>query len=220
VIKKVFMIEVVLAVTFAFGTFLGCTTASQEANPRGDVTKPSDEPLDLQQGASARTDLNVHRDDKFPFTIAYPKDWESVAPMNPATRLSLVNRKPDGNMSAGFNIVAALSPELKNRTPAQQKDGINEYLNVAVEELKATGPNVKVVQRGETKLSGQAAYYVLMEGQTKQGAEVKVIRLLQIRTVHAENGYDLTFSCEADNYDSLLPVFKLIASSFKITPSP
>lgn len=219
-IKKVFIIEVILAVTFACGTLPGRTTVPQEVNSRSDVAKSSDQPLDLQQGVSQRTDLNVYHDDKFPFTIVYPKDWDSVTPTNPATRLSLANRKPDGNLNAGFNIVAAFSPELKNRTPAQHKDGINEYLNSGVDEMKAISPNVKVVQRGEAKLSGRAAYYIVMDREMKQGAEVRVIRLLQIRTVHAGNGYDLTFSCEADNFDSVLPVFKLIASSFKITSSP
>lgn len=219
-IKKVFIIEVILVVTFACGTFLGCTTVSPEVNSRSNVTKSSDQPLDLQQGVSQPTDLNVYHDDKFPFTIAYPKDWDSRTATNPATRLSLIHRKPEGNLSAGFNIVAAFSPELKNQTSAQQKDGINEYLDSGVEEVKAISPDIKMVQRGETKLSGQAAYYIVVDRQIKQGAEVKVIRLLQIRTVHAGNGYDLTFSCEADNFDSVLPVFKLIASSFKIRSSP
>lgn len=219
-IKKVFIIEVTLAVTLAYGTFPGRTTVSQEVNSRGNLTKSSDQTLDLQQGVSRRTDLNVYRDDKFPFTIAYPKDWESVTSTNAATKLSLVNRKPGGDLNAGFNIVAALSSELKNRTVAQQKDDINGYLSGTVDALKATNPNIKVVQRGETRLSGLAAYYIVIDGQMEQGAEVQVIRLLQIRTVHAGNGYDLTFSCEAGNFDSVLPVFKLIASSFKITSSP
>lgn len=217
-IRKASKIGVMIVVTSAYATSIGWAGAQRESKSSG-AARPVVRPLDLQQGAGQLRDLNIYRDDKFPFTILYPNDWNGVTPTNPAVRLSLVNMNREGNLNAGFSLAAVSSPELKNLTAAQKVDAINRGQDDAVDALRATSADAKVVQRGETKLGGEPAYYIIIEAQMKQGTEVKVIRFLHVTTIRAENTYHLTFSCEVGNFDSMLPVFKLIATSFKIKSS-
>ncbi len=74
-IFKVVSIGVIAVAASVIGKFVGREVAQQELKSSSNITKSSVQQLDLQQGASTLTDLNVYQDDKFPFSIQYPKGW-------------------------------------------------------------------------------------------------------------------------------------------------
>ena len=214
-LRKAITIGLIVVIAYVIGKFIGRNVAREEQGSGASITKSSPPQLDLQQGASTLADLNIYQDDKFPFTVNYPKGWLKVNPVNPATRINLVNVNPEGN-SEGFNVVASHIPALKSKSPEEYIAYINRNPNAVVDVLKSSMDDIKVIQRGETKLSGQAAYFLIVDGRPKSVGTDEISRVLQIMTIREGDSYHLTFTSEPAKFDSALPVFKQIASSFSI----
>ncbi|HMQ05046.1 MAG TPA: hypothetical protein PKD26_14090 [Pyrinomonadaceae bacterium] len=207
----------ILAIGLVVGTFIGCSTNSQESNTA--VGKPEiiSQPLDLSQGKSEQGELGTYRDSLHFFTVRFPKDWEHVAVQNPETRISLKNQKADGSLNAGFNVVVDHDPSIGELSPERHADHLKRHLNDSLDLVRSSvDAPLRVIQRGEVRISSQLGYYTLFD--LNGGNSETALRFLQMAAYRDGRTYSLTFSCKPANYDALLPVFKQIAATFVITP--
>lgn len=214
-------IKLMAAVTFCFsvGLYSGCSTAPQVSNSGAPTPEVTEEPLDIFQGKSEIRDLKTYRDSVHFFSVMFPSDWEHVAVENPETRISLTNKNVDGSLNAGFNVVVDNDPSMGDLSPERRADHLKRYINNGVVDLRsAINAPVKVIRTGDVTFGGQSGRYGLFEVDT--GGTMKVLRFLQMAAYRDGRTYGLTFSCQSDNYDAVLPLIKQIASSFTIVSPP
>lgn len=214
-------IKLMAAVTFCFsvGLYSGCSTAPPVSNSGPPTPEVTEQPLDVLQGKSEIRDLKRYRDSLHFFSVMFPGDWEHVAVENPETRISLTKKNADGSLSVGFNVVVDHDPSMGDLLPERRADHLKEFINNSIDDLRsAIDVPVKVIRTGDVTFGGQSGRYGLLEIDT--GGSVKVLRLLQMAAYQNGRTYGLTFSCQSENYDVVLPVMKQIASTFTILPSP
>lgn len=163
------------------------------------------------------SDYAVYRDDKFPFSLFYPKDWTQLQPTHALTRFKIA--KEDGIYMTDFNINANYVESTKNLTPESYVKGLIDNPQLIDAMVKQANPTAKVVARGRTYISNREAYFSKSEGTYRVFDETYQITVYQIMTMLEGNVYTLTFRSLTAEFEENFPIFKGIASSFVIRPT-
>lgn len=165
----------------------------------------------------APSDYSVYRDDKYPFSLFYPKDWTQLQPTHAATRFKIA--KEDGIYYTDFNINALYVESLKNMTPESYVKGYIDSPQLIDAMVKQANPTAKVMSRGRIYVNNREAYFSKSEGTYRTFDESVRLTVYQIMTIFEGNIYTLTFRAPTDEFEENFPIFKFIASSFVIRPT-
>jgi hypothetical protein len=165
----------------------------------------------------AESDYAVYRDEKYPFSLFYPKDWTQLQPTHAETRFKIA--KEDGRYFTDFNINAIYVESPKNLTPEKYVQGFIDDPQLIDAIVKQANPTAKVVARGRTYVNNREAYFSKSEGTHRTFDDSVRLTVYQIMTIFEGNVYTLTFRSPTNEFDENFPIFKFIASSFVIRPT-
>lgn len=163
------------------------------------------------------SDYSVYRDDKFPFSLFYPKDWTQLEPTHAQTRFKVA--KEDGIYFTDFNINARYVETTKSVTPKSYVEGFIANPALIDAMVKTGNPTARVTSQGKTYVSNREAYFVKSQGMYRILDEEFEITAYQILAIYEGNLYTLTFRSLTKEFDENFPIFKVIASSFVIRPT-
>lgn len=163
------------------------------------------------------SDYAVYRDDKFPFSLFYPKDWTQLEPTHAQTRFKVT--KEDGLYLTDFSIVVTYAESAKDMTSAALVDGLIARPEMIKALVKQGNPTAKLISSGKTYLSNREAFFIKSEATYRMLDEQYEMTVYQIMTMNDGNSYTLTFRALTTEFDENFPIFKFIASSFVIRPT-
>lgn len=169
---------------------------------------------DVRAEQFSQADFVQYRDEKYGFSIHYPRSWSKVDASHPQTRLKAVS---DGGLGGDdLSVVVTTMPGSENETPEQFLRTIDAkaYLNY----LRENVPSIKLVEHAPTTLSNQAAHYFITDLTHRVlGIEVPM-RQLQLLTVRKGNVYTITFRTDPEHFSKRSTLFKLMAAGFVLWP--
>jgi hypothetical protein len=159
-------------------------------------------------------DFLQYRDERYRFSIHYPRSWSKVEATHAQTRLKAVS--DGGSGGDDLSVVVTTVPGSENETPEEFLKSIDAkaYLNY----LRENVPGAKLMEHGPTSLSNQAAYYFITDLTHRVlGVEVPM-RQLQFLTVRKGNVYTITFRTGPEHFPVRSTLFKLITAGFVLWP--
>jgi PsbP len=162
----------------------------------------------------SQTDFVQYRDERYRFSIHYPRSWSKVEATHAQTRLKAVS--DGGSGGDDLSVVVTTVPGSENETPEEFLKSIDAkaYLNY----LRENVPGAKLIEHGPTSLSNQAAYYFITDLTHRVlGMEV-LMRQLQFQTVRKGNVYTITFRTDPEHFPGRSTLFKLITVGFVFWP--
>jgi hypothetical protein len=157
-----------------------------------------------------QSDLSTYTDLQGKFSINYPSDWQVSminVPLSSGETLPLLSF----NSNHGTNLNIATIPFGSNIDPSLP-------LNNFAMGSQRVYQNPSIVQNVECSnyaVAGDKSFSIIIEG-SKFGIPLEV---LIVDSVVNEVGYFFTFTDSADNFNSNLPTFERMLSSFKSSPS-
>lgn len=166
--------------------------------------------------AQQRPSDKVYIDKVYPFSVAYPKDWVSVAPTQPQTRFKAFS--DSGLGFADFNIGVATVKGAENITPQQFVDFIKNNPSLIEQLVKSEIPNAEIVEKGETYLSNRKAYYVKSTEKIKLVDDEVDLKIWTILMVFKGRRYSFTCRSSPLLFDEYVPTFKRLINTFTILP--
>jgi len=159
----------------------------------------------------------MFRDDSFPYSFAYPKDWITVPPSHPQTRVKLFSDLGLG--IADFSVIVVYNKPAERFSPQEFVNTLKTSPEVIKSLVKQGNPTAEIINTGETYLSNQKAFYIKGKQTVHSlGSEVKMT-ILQILLLYEGNTYTLTCRAEEDSFDDYYPTFKRIISNFVVRPT-
>ncbi len=162
----------------------------------------------------SQADFVQYRDERYRFSIHYPRSWSKVEATHAQTRLKAVS--DGGSGGDDLSVVVTTVPGSENETPEEFLRSIDAktYLNY----LRESVPGAKLIEHGPTSLSNQAAYYFITDLTHRiLGVEVPM-RQLQFLTVRKGNAYTITFRTDPEHFPGRGTLFKLITAGFVFWP--
>jgi len=162
----------------------------------------------------SQADFVQYRDERYRFSIHYPRSWSKVEATHAQTRLKAVS--DGGSGGADLSVVVTTVPRAENETPEEflRSMDAKAYLSY----LRESVPGAKLIEHGSTSLSNQAAYYFITDlAHRILGVEVP-IRQLQFLTVRKGNVYTITFRTDPEHFPERSTLFKLITAGFVLWP--
>lgn len=132
------------------------------------------------------------------------------------TRLKAVSKNGEG--TDDFNIAVSYNPQATTLTPAEYVSRVSNsatYLKL----IRATVPNVQLIEHGRTKLSNQDAYYYTTDITHRSLGVTLPTRQLQV--FMAKGGYQYTITCRSppEDFDKMMPTFQAIIAGFILKPA-
>ena len=158
--------------------------------------------------------FSVYRDEKFPFSVFYPKDWAQTEPSHPQTRFKITSEMGIG--LSDFSVVVTSPKEISNLSSSDFANGLVKKPEIVTALLKAGLPDAKLISSGKTYLSNKEAFYIKSSGTFRNFDESFDLILYQIVLVYEGNSYSLTCRALKEDFDEYFPIFKLIASTFVV----
>ncbi len=142
------------------------------------------------------------------YTIDYDSTWEtSVEKIQPGVKFMLMSN-PSTQTKDNFRENINLSSEsLQGQTLSA-----SEYINLALEQIKAQIPTAKIITSKTIDLNGVEAYEVIWSADFGNNM---ILKFKQIALVRADNGYVLTFSSSTTEYDQYIKSADKMMMSFK-----
>ena len=162
----------------------------------------------------SQTEFVQYRDERYRFSIHYPRSWSKVDATHAQTRLKVVS---DGGLGGDdLSVVVTTVPGAENETPEEFLKSIDAETYLSY--LRENVPGAKLMEHGPTSLSNQAAYYFVADLTHRVlGIEVQM-RQLQFQTVRKGNVYTITFRTNPEHFTGKFTLFKLIAAGFVLWP--
>jgi hypothetical protein len=160
--------------------------------------------------------LSVYRDEKFPFSVFYPKDWAQTEPSHPQTRFKVTSEMGIG--LSDFSVVITSPKEISNLSSSDFANGLVKRPEIVTAMLKMGLPDAKLIASGKTYLSNKEAFFIKSSGTFRNFDESFDLILYQIILVYEGNSYSLTFRALKEEFDEYFPTFKVIASTFVVRP--
>lgn len=160
--------------------------------------------------------LSVYRDEKFPFSVFYPKDWAQTEPSHSQTRFKATSELGIG--LSDFSVVVTSPKEISNLSPSDFANGLVKRPEIVTAMLKMGLPDAKLIASGKTYLSNKEAFFIKSSGTFRNLDESFDLIIYQIVLVFEGNSYSLTFRALKEDFDEYFPVFKVIASTFVVRP--
>lgn len=164
----------------------------------------------------------TYLDEKFPFSVMYPKGWVQSLDSQPLTRLAVSSNEPAGGM-ADFSVIVTTPKEVLGKSSKEFADSIAKRPNVMKGIIKLAFPDGELIESGYTYLSNYDAVYMKSNVTFRNLDDSYELTIYQIAMAFQGHQYTLTFRASRNEFESFFPVFKTIASSFivrpKITPA-
>lgn len=162
------------------------------------------------------SDLIVYRDPTYPFSFHYPKSWVRVEATNAATRFKAVSEAGAGQED--ISIVAVANPKTKGQPPAAYFATMRKSPAGYVAALKKQNPSVRLVSHGDTTISNQPAYYIVVDFNHSAAGITIPMRQLQILTGKDGVYYTITMRGDPEKWPTLSKTFLLLATRFVFVP--
>lgn len=162
----------------------------------------------------SQADFVQYRDERYRFSIHYPRSWSKVEATHAQTRFKAVS---DGGLGGDdLSVVVTTVPGAENETPEDFLKSIDAKAYLSY--LRENVPGAKLMEHGPTSLSNQAAYYFVTDLTHRVlGVEVPM-RQLQFQTVRKGNVYTITFRTDPEHFPGKATLFKLITAGFVFWP--
>ncbi|MDH3308165.1 MAG: photosystem II reaction center PsbP family protein [Acidimicrobiia bacterium] len=136
------------------------------------------------------------------FQIDYPLDWTEASEVGV---LGFYAPAAQGdNFAENFNVVVF---------PVPAEMPFETYVQTDARTLESN-PNISVIGSGSATLDGRPASSVLFTTTAENGAPVTVLRIIALKDGRA---YELSFLANTEQFDSYLPLFDALSSSFAFT---
>lgn len=151
----------------------------------------------------------MYQDDKYLYSVWYPKTWESAPISYSQTRFKI--RSENGFDDFSINVISV--DAVKNMTPKDFVDALSsrDPLQLARSYL----PDAVVISKGTVYLSNQEAFFVIFKGSLNTDGGRKIsVKFMQWQTVKYGSVYTLTCRAETDRFQDMLPIFQKILNSF------
>ena len=102
---------------------------------------------------------------------------------------------------------------LKIQDLASQNVSLQEVTKVQISELKATNPNLKLLESTSTTLAGKPAHKVVFSATDNNQVERKA---MQLWTVIDDKAILITYKAQPDKYSSYLPTIEKMINSLQV----
>lgn len=151
---------------------------------------------------SQAQEMKTYTDEASKTSIQYPSNWEYQA--NPATSFILIRplEKEGQIFRENVNLIINDGQGLE----------LKEYVGAAKMQLKSQLPNYKVVSTDYIELGGKKYAQIIYQ----HDAQNLPLQVAYYILLHKGKSYNLTCSTTRDNFETYLPIFKKMVSSFTI----
>lgn len=160
--------------------------------------------------------LSVYRDEKFPFSVFYPKDWAQTEPSHPQTRFKITSEMGIG--LSDFSVIVTSPKENSDLSSSDFANGLAKRPEIVVALIKMSLPDAKLIASGKTYLSNKEAFFIKSSGTFRNFDESFDLIIYQILLAYEGNSYTLTFRALKEEFDEYFPAFKRMASTFVVRP--
>lgn len=161
--------------------------------------------------STSESDNEVFVSYKHGFSMQYPKSWNKGETIHPQTVIRV--ESIDGE---DYNITVFYSSDLVEMSTDDYVDGmLATNTGPLVEMLYKSYKNVRLVNKGKTQLSQQAAvFYTIDFTLNALGTELPM-RSYIVMTKHEGKQYTLTFRCPQVFFEEYLPIIRVLALGFQ-----
>ena len=173
---------------------IGCATESQESKL----------PPKIKQSESAKTtpsDFLMYENSDYGVKIKYPSDWQQTE--NEDVIVAFLSRKTDASEAVQENLGLTMN-DLAGQGLTLQK-----YNEIAIEQLKQTFPDIKIIESGSTVLSNNPAHKVVFTASN--------LKFMQAWTIKNDLAYIWSFVSTESSYSDYLGTIQTMLDSFEIT---
>ena len=155
--------------------------------------------------AFAQEQFLTYEDITTGISIQFPSDWEKSVNLNDFVTF---RAQPETDTRV---YPAALG--LKIQDLASQNVSLQEVTKVQISELKATNPNLKLLESTSTTLAGKPAHKVVFSATDNNQVERKA---MQLWTVIDDKAILITYKAQPDKYSSYLPTIEKMINSLQV----
>ena len=155
--------------------------------------------------AFAQEQFLTYEDITTGISIQFPSDWEKSVNLDKFVTF----RAPPETDTRVYP--AALG--LKIQDLASQNVSLQEVTKVQISELKATNPNLKLLESTSTTLAGKPAHKVVFSATDNNQVERKA---MQLWTVIDDKAILITYKAQPDKYSSYLPTIEKMINSLQV----
>ena len=138
-------------------------------------------------------------------SIQFPSDWEKSVNLD---NFVTFRAQPETDTRV---YPAALG--LKIQDLASQNVSLQEVTKVQISELKATNPNLKLLESTSTTLADKPAHKVVFSATDNNQVERKA---MQLWTVIDDKAILITYKAQPDKYSSYLPTIEKMINSLQV----
>jgi len=173
---------------------IGCATESQESKL----------PPKIKQSESAKTtpsDFLMYENSDYGVKIKYPSDWEQKETED--LIIAFVSPKTDVSDAVQENLGLTMN-DLAGQGLTLQK-----YNEIAIEQLKQTFSDIKIIESGSTVLSNNPAHKVVFTASN--------LKFMQAWTIKNDLAYIWSFVSTESSYSDYLGTIQTMLDSFEIT---
>jgi eukaryotic-like serine/threonine-protein kinase len=166
-------------------------------------------PKDIREKVSPespKTEFTSYENNDYGISIQYPKDWQVQNISNPITGDVVEFLSPKENNSDKFQERVVINVEKKASFT------LNEYTNLAKEDIFKNNTNVKITEESEEILAGNKSYRVVYTG-INENLRIKNMDIWSLNNFQA---YYVSYNAEKDKYDKYLPVVNDMVKSLQI----
>ncbi|MGC2387039.1 MAG: PsbP-related protein, partial [Nitrososphaeraceae archaeon] len=155
--------------------------------------------------AFAQEQFLTYEDITTGISIQFPSDWEKSVNLD---KFVTFRAQPETDTRV---YPAALG--LKIQDLASQNVSLQEVTKVQISELKATNPNLKLLESTSTTLAGKPAHKVVFSATDNNQVERKA---MQLWTVIDDKAILITYKAQPDKYSSYLPTIEKMINSLQV----
>ena len=155
--------------------------------------------------AFAQEQFLTYEDITTGISIQFPSDWEKSVNLD---NFVTFRAQPETDTRV---YPAALG--LKIQDLASQNVSLQEVTKVQISELKATNPNLKLLESTSTTLAGKPAHKVVFSATDNNQVERKA---MQLWTVIDDKAILITYKAQPDKYSSYLPTIEKMINSLQV----
>ena len=155
--------------------------------------------------AFAQEQFLTYEDIATGISIQFPSNWEKSVNLDNFVTF----RAPPETDTRIYP--AALG--LKIQDLASQNVSLQEVTKVQISELKATNPNLKLLESTSTTLAGKPAHKVVFSATDNNQVERKA---MQLWTIIDDKAILITYKAQSDKYSNYLPTIEKMIKSLKV----
>lgn len=151
---------------------------------------------------SQAQEMKTYTDEDSKTCLQYPSNWEYQA--NPVTSFILIRplEKEGQIFRENINLIINDSQGLE----------LKEYVGVVKIQLKSLLPNFKALSTEYIELGGKKYAQIIYQ----HDAQNLPLQVAYYILLHKGKSYNLTCSTTRDNFETYLPIFKKMVSSFTV----